>query len=157
MLSIRSSLLSAIRLTESARLFHRFASLWHYQQRTEYKKFLKGKLSIITPERFAKLTEAGFVFEAKKRRPKRNSADAGSDASAGPSGHRVARRAEPADEDYASDGSSTEGDERMATGGFVGGASAPPNYRGFQSFDHRPIQNTFAPWDRYSSVPGGRP
>jgi hypothetical protein len=146
----------AFRLTESARLLPRFARLWHCQQRTEYKKFLKGKVSIITPERFAKLTEAGFVFEAKKRRPKRNSGDAGSDTSAGPTGQRVARRAEPADKGFDSDGSSTEGDERMAGGAFDGGNSGLQNYRGFQSFDHRPIQNTFAPWDRYNSGPGGR-
>ena len=121
-------------------------ALLHDPQRTEYKKFLKGKISIITPERFAKLTEAGFVFEAKKRRPKRNSAEVGPD---GPNGNRVARSVDPTDEDYSSgDGSSIdEGDERLAGGGLGGAASATQNYRGFQSFEHRPIDNTFAPWD----------
>jgi hypothetical protein len=38
-----------------------------HKQRTEYKKFLDGRKTVMTRKRFAKLAEIGFVFEQKKR------------------------------------------------------------------------------------------
>jgi hypothetical protein len=40
-----------------------------HKQRTEFKKFCDGRKTVLTRERFAKLTEIGFVFEQRKRGP----------------------------------------------------------------------------------------
>jgi hypothetical protein len=38
-----------------------------HKQRTEYKKFLDGRKTVMTREKFEKLTEIEFVFEQRKR------------------------------------------------------------------------------------------
>jgi hypothetical protein len=39
---------------------------WTYFQRSQYKKFMEGAKSIITPERLAKLQQAGFDFDPRR-------------------------------------------------------------------------------------------
>ena len=139
---------------QSECLYHFFFFVGVHKQRTEYKKFLKGQKSIITPERFSKLTEAGFVFEAKKRRGKR-----GLPGLEGTSGSRAAGKTNDNTNNsnnngYESDGSSSHGEGRGGGGaGFEqqGHQAVHTNFRNF-AFDPRTAQNQFSPWDRYPNA-----
>ena len=113
---------------------------------------MKGEKSIITPERFAKLTEAGFVFEAKKRRGKRSGAD---DEGVEPAMSQpqtaasIRPTATSTDDAYESEGSS--GDEHR--GGIGAGFESQNVHNSFRNYayDARNLPNTFSPWDNYTN------